>query len=315
MSEILKSELKKYGENTSVRGISKCFKTNDAFLKVLWLILSFGSTTYMAIKLYALLENYYEYPITTEFGEKSLIANLPFPPSSNLNLFDVTFDPSRSFRGMSLLLNVGPIKNTMISYQSSQSRGVKVSVHSPGILADLKRGFNVAPGTENIVEITQTERRRLDKPHNKLGCTMAMFSYVKYTHDMCNENYLQKFKSIDAGCKSHLLFWSGSELEKSLLKINYIMKQNFPYFQQDKAVHTYETMLGSVGVSTTGRPSRRLRWVYCTCYVTLGEDLFLFNPNDNNTGLLAFVVILLIFMTILKIVNIIFYVQVDVDLK
>ncbi|ESO11200.1 hypothetical protein HELRODRAFT_183441 [Helobdella robusta] len=116
-----------------------------------------------------------------------------------LKTSSLQFSSSNLVREMSLLLNVGPIRNTKMTYQSSllnsQSRGVKVSVHSPGTPADLKRGFNVAPGTENIVEITQTERRRLNKPHNK-------------------ENCLHKFICRNNQCKSHLLYLLDSELEK-----------------------------------------------------------------------------------------------------
>ncbi|ESO11199.1 hypothetical protein HELRODRAFT_183440 [Helobdella robusta] len=54
----------------SVRGISKFFKSNDIFLKSLWAILLLGCTTYLVYRLHQLLDVYYTYTITTEFGEK-----------------------------------------------------------------------------------------------------------------------------------------------------------------------------------------------------------------------------------------------------
>ncbi|ESN91452.1 hypothetical protein HELRODRAFT_165488 [Helobdella robusta] len=286
INQVIKSEILNYGENTSVRVISKFTRSKDAFLKLLWLVLLMGSTSYMIQRLYVLLSEYYEYPVTTQYGE-NVGQNIIFPDiticnldpfatlklddqsfsdfsnkldfiekrffeimkdqwdllgePSAMNLIDEAFEemasmssyllnlkkehfqtddcpnfivdcsffgtnwfqtrdscsianftrrwnpnyyscytietkkliPSNSniIRGISLLLNVGPPNVIPLIYKSSltssQARGVQVSVHSPGTPPDLKRGFNVAPGTGNIVEIVQKERTRLKAPHNK----------------------------------------------------------------------------------------------------------------------------------------------------
>ncbi|ESO03103.1 hypothetical protein HELRODRAFT_173987 [Helobdella robusta] len=187
-------------ESTSVRRVSKFFKSSDAFLKVLWLILLLGSTSYMTTRLYKLLKNYYAYPLTSDFRENTKIFTTVWCDVSiaflditicNLDLFAAAEPKEMSMN--EILSNLIEIKNKFFklrvdesisnnsednidfenvfkdlatnecSLLSFQSRGVKVSVQSPGALPDLKRGFNVAPETENIVEIIQTERR----PHNK----------------------------------------------------------------------------------------------------------------------------------------------------
>ncbi|ESO08917.1 hypothetical protein HELRODRAFT_168837 [Helobdella robusta] len=83
----------------------------------------------------------------------------------------LTVPDGSTVRGLSLLLNVGPPYLENLNYKfsltSSRARGVQVSVHSPGTPADLKRGFSVAPGTENIVDITQTKKTRQDYPYTR----------------------------------------------------------------------------------------------------------------------------------------------------
>ncbi|ESN97533.1 hypothetical protein HELRODRAFT_177964 [Helobdella robusta] len=130
-----------------------------------------------------------------------------------LQMSNINISNKNVIRGISLLLNVGPPNFINVPYQfsltKSQARGVQVSVHSSGTPADLKRGFNVAPGTENIVEIVQTERKRIDKPHNKLGCTLKKTlessNSTKYTQDLCVEYCEQKLSKQNSNCVSHLL--------------------------------------------------------------------------------------------------------------
>ncbi|ESN91421.1 hypothetical protein HELRODRAFT_165453 [Helobdella robusta] len=334
MSQVIKSEIIKYGENSSVRGISKYFKSNDLFLRFLWLVLLVGSTTYMIYSLCILLNDYYTYPVTTEYGEKIgqnilfpdiTICNLdpfnageseefslneyliklktvknrfleivgndpPFNESWSMKIVNNAFNEmasvsgyimnlnknrpelidcpnfivdckffgsnwfemkdacsvdnftrrwnanyytcytlktgalkksySKSIRGLDLLLNVGPVNLMKIPYKSSftssQSRGVQVSVHSPGTSPDLKRGFNVAPGTENVVEIIQTERKRLKVPYNKLDCTdekMLSNSSETYTHDLCTEYCQQDNMKNLCDCNTHLLSVPDKEMD------------------------------------------------------------------------------------------------------
>ncbi|ESO10568.1 hypothetical protein HELRODRAFT_185250 [Helobdella robusta] len=326
--EALKSELLKYGENTSIRGIPKFFKSKDIFLKVLWLVFFITCTAVLIYLLITLFNKFYTWPVTTKYGEKVgqpltfpdiTICNLDplaegepdylkineyltyvenykqdilnYLENANItgddssfaevrNMFDEIFSvsgyiinlkktrpesndcpnfivdcsffgynwfqtdaictaenftkrwnanyytcytlktssllnisSSNNIRGLSLILNLGPPSLIQVPYKSSltnsQARGVQVSVHSPGTSPDLKRGFNVAPGTENIVEIVQTERSRLDKPHNRLGCTnernMLFSPTEKYTSDLCVEYCIQELINKTCGCVTHLL--------------------------------------------------------------------------------------------------------------
>ncbi|ESN91441.1 hypothetical protein HELRODRAFT_165474 [Helobdella robusta] len=338
INQVIKSEILNYGENTSVRVISKFTRSKDAFLKLLWLVLLMGSTSYMIQRLYVLLSDYYAYPVTTQYGE-NVGQNIIFPditicnldPFASLKLDDqflsdfsskLKFIKNRFFeiikdelnlleksaldvlngafeemasvsgylinlekeyqqsddcpnfivdcsffgtnwfetrdscsianftrrwnpnyyscytmetknlktsnsniiRGISLLLNVGPPNVIPLIYKSSltssQARGVQVSVHSPGTPPDLKRGFNVAPGTGNIVEIVQKERTRLKAPHNKsnenflrLDCIEeSSNSSKKYTYDLCREYCQQNELKFKSGCLTHLLFIKDRDL-------------------------------------------------------------------------------------------------------
>ncbi|ESN90301.1 hypothetical protein HELRODRAFT_165950 [Helobdella robusta] len=81
---------------------------------------------------------------------------------------------------VSVVLNVGSSYHNRLCLLSSQSRGVHVSVHNPGSPPDLKRGLIMAPGTENIVTIVQTERFRLDKPHNNFYEKITLFGLLDW---------------------------------------------------------------------------------------------------------------------------------------
>ncbi|ESO10578.1 hypothetical protein HELRODRAFT_167080 [Helobdella robusta] len=120
---------------------------------------------------------------------------------------------SAQAKGIQLLLNVGPTKELQIPYKNSfstsQARGVQVSVHSPGTPPNLQRGFSVAPGSENIVTIVQTEKTRLNQPHNKLGCTYDKFLKTspseRYTKEACIDFCRQENIYREIGCVSHYL--------------------------------------------------------------------------------------------------------------
>ncbi|ESN92782.1 hypothetical protein HELRODRAFT_164895 [Helobdella robusta] len=124
-----------------------------------------------------------------------------------------TLSNNMSVRGLYLMLNIGPPSVKQIPYQysftRSQARGVQVDVHRSGTPPSPKNGFSVAPGTENIVTIVQTEKHRLDKPYNKFGCTAETILNVSpnefYTRDSCIEFCKQKNILKNCGCVSHYL--------------------------------------------------------------------------------------------------------------
>ncbi|ESN98602.1 hypothetical protein HELRODRAFT_162034 [Helobdella robusta] len=326
MLSVIKSELVKYGENTSIKGIPKILKSKDIFLKGLWFLFFLASTVLLAYLLQRLFTNYYSWPVTTKYGEnRKQTMSFPDITVCNLDIFaegepeELSMKDYLSFvnstkndqfeniiklsteynmemkyvsdileeldslsgyimnlkknrpksvdcpdfivdctlfgtdwfeakeacsvdnftrvwnidyytcytlkvdnlkltnfnvmRGISLLLNIGPPNFIQLPFRhsltSSQARGVQVSVHSAGTPPDLKRGFNVAHGTENIVEIVQTKTLRLDEPYNIMGCTnkeaMPYSNSGNYSSDLCIE-YCQQHKiSEECGCMTHLL--------------------------------------------------------------------------------------------------------------
>ncbi|ESO10573.1 hypothetical protein HELRODRAFT_167075 [Helobdella robusta] len=116
-------------------------------------------------------------------------------------------------KGLTFILNVGPpnydqlpIRSTIVG---SQTRGVQVSVHSPGSSPDLKRGFSVAPGTEAVVTIVQTKNKRLNQPYHVVDCTnelkMPSYPKEKYSRDLCIEYCKQKLIHETCGCMSNYL--------------------------------------------------------------------------------------------------------------
>ncbi|ESN95888.1 hypothetical protein HELRODRAFT_178803 [Helobdella robusta] len=118
-----------------------------------------------------------------------------------------------SVKGLNLVLNVGPPNLFQIpylhSFTRSQARGVQVNVHSSGTPASLKNGFSVAPGTENIVTIVQTEKQRLNKPYHKEGCThetsLKVSPNERYTRDSCVDFCKQENILKNCGCVSPYL--------------------------------------------------------------------------------------------------------------
>ncbi|ESN91797.1 hypothetical protein HELRODRAFT_165877 [Helobdella robusta] len=436
MGDNLKSEIIKYGENTSVRGLSKYFKSKDVFLKLLWLGLLLGSTSYMSYRLYLLFSDYLEYPVSTEYGEKVVwfklflendsgyglknvyylftlfliikvlsicdivfklnseifVLNFDFQIGQSISFPDITLcnldvfaegepkeisvkdylenlenfkkrfqailnnktaiqwneqhidmkingsssiklrevdeafeemtslagyiinlnrsrpqsvdcphfvvdcnffgtnwfetkdkcsvssfarvwnanyytcytlktsklnvNSSTNIRGLNVLLNVGPPNSIQVPYRSSltssQGRGVQVSVHSPGTPPDLKRGFNVAPGTENIVEIIQTNRNRLKLPYNKLGCTedVTLFSSssVKYTPDVCIDYCQQNLVKSMFKCFTHQLNVPEKKIEKTPLcgNLSAFMNANMSMTDDDIFFNSILRLSGSL---------------------------------------------------------------------
>ena len=109
------------------------------------------------------------------------------------------------------------LKNTVtsIAYLTSPSgRGVRVAVHNPGTMPDLKRGISIGPGTETKVEIVQTIRQRL---HNTIRWKRLLLPrniYLDllkelYTYDACLETCTQQ-KIVDK-CKCVSQFFQYTE--------------------------------------------------------------------------------------------------------
>ena len=118
------------------------------------------------------------------------------------------FNHSTPTRGMTLLLNNGPPFAEHIPYEmsltSSQSNGVTLVIHSPGTPPDLKRGFSIGAGTENVIKIVQTKVERLHTPHNPYDCTSQTYlensTKEKYSRDMCLD-YCSQIKIFNlCGC-------------------------------------------------------------------------------------------------------------------
>ncbi|ESN91481.1 hypothetical protein HELRODRAFT_165520 [Helobdella robusta] len=296
MIHVIKSELLKFGEGSSVKGVAKIFKSKDVIPRLLWLFFFLSSSVFMIYLLHKLFIEFYTYPIITKYGEQ-IGHNVTFPDvtlcnldplaegepkvsslkeylsfikyekkkflekilksnSSNtearmkevkdalegfdsfsgyiinmnkdlhksrdcpdfvvdcaffsdewfktketcsisnftrrwsanyyvcytLEIKNLKFVNSTVIRGLNVILNVGPPNLIKLPYVSSltnvQGRGIQVSVQSPGTPPDIKRGINFAVGTQNYLEIIQTERLRTDKPHNS-----------EHYNDHYNEHY------------------------------------------------------------------------------------------------------------------------------
>ncbi|ESO10574.1 hypothetical protein HELRODRAFT_167076 [Helobdella robusta] len=170
-----------------------------------------------------------------------------------------------TIRGLSLVLNVGPpnfyqlpLRSTIVG---SQTRGVQVSVHSPGSSPDLKRGFSVAPGTENVVTIVQTSRTRQNKPYNTLGCTsyktVPLLPTEKYHRDLCIETCKQKLIEKNCGCLSHYLYIPSSFLDPvkicrnfSFDENNFSSKSSFNKSKMEDVIDSYLCSMKYVDTST-----------------------------------------------------------------
>ncbi|ESO00529.1 hypothetical protein HELRODRAFT_175486 [Helobdella robusta] len=344
MDGSIKLELLNYADTSSIRGISKFFKSKDAFLKTLWFLSFVVSMSFMIYLLDESVGRYNRRSITTRYGEK-IGKNVQFPditlcnldpfaegytglpvsaffasvrnhknlvideykkimeanknqslkaidvnkvfekfdsvsglilslnknrPKSddcpnfitdctifdsdwfeidsqcsaanftrhwNANYYtcytlktsDLQISNSTIIRGLSLLINIGPPNVVQIPYKSSltnsQARGVQVSVHNPDIPPDLRRGFSLASGTENIIQIVQTDVIRQNKAENKVSCTdkskMPFQSSVKYNSDLCKDYCQQKIIQRKCGCMTHLLAIPEDEIDKAELCGNF----------------------------------------------------------------------------------------------
>ena len=110
-------------------------------------------------------------------------------------------------RGMILILNNGPPNKEQTSLVNSLTlleNEVRLAIHSPGTLPDLKRGVGLSPGTNNKIKVTQTNIQRLDKPYNPIGCTRQEYlpnsTSEKYDQDQCIEYHFQLQIYQNCGC-------------------------------------------------------------------------------------------------------------------
>ncbi|ESO10575.1 hypothetical protein HELRODRAFT_167077 [Helobdella robusta] len=343
-SDEIKLKLVNYGKSTSIRGVPKCFNSDDRVLRGLWIGSVVICTLVLIGQLVVSIQKFYARPIMTQFGEmigekvvfpditfcnidpfatghskdlpidqyfyflkvnKNLFRNLSmneFNLSENMEetiyneLFSVpnyiinlkkrgqikstdcpnfivdssivssnwfttnlschenftriwnpnyytcytlrtskiNSEKNLTIRGLSFVLNVGPPNYFQLPFRStivgSQTRGVQVSVHSPGSSPDLKRGFSVAPGTETVVSIVQSKRTRQDKPYSAVGCTdennMPTYPKEKYTQDLCIEFCKQKLIEESCGCMSHQFNVPLSVLDDINLCGNFSLSKN-----------------------------------------------------------------------------------------
>ena len=82
--------------------------------------------------------------------------------------------PQKDVRGLTAILYLDDFSDAIHKVFLSdlthpQSHGLRVVVHEPGILPDIKLGFNVPAGHDISVQLTLVEKGRLHAPH--FGCT------------------------------------------------------------------------------------------------------------------------------------------------
>ena len=65
----VKQELKNFGETTSFRGIARIIKSNDKFLKFMWIVAVLACTAVLVFLFVTLFTKFFNWPVTTKFGE------------------------------------------------------------------------------------------------------------------------------------------------------------------------------------------------------------------------------------------------------
>ena len=124
-----------------------------------------------------------------------------------------TYRPSETsignIRGSSFILNINDFPNTMSDVISTDpsfafETGVRVAIHSPGTMPNIKTGMSIGPGSTTIVSMMPTIRKRLDKPYNIHGCSDQMYldnsADVVYSWEACYDTCLQNITLNKCGC-------------------------------------------------------------------------------------------------------------------
>lgn len=97
----------------------------------------------------------------------------------------------------------------------SRASGVRVAINTRGLLANMKQGISVGPGTETTIRLRNTERQRVNRPHG--NCTDQKLvdnkdnTSVAYTLSGCYELCLQQIYINACNCLNSLFYYSGHQ--------------------------------------------------------------------------------------------------------
>ena len=81
--------------------------------------------------------------------------------------------------------------------------GVRVAIHSPGTMPNMRTGMSIGSGSTSIVSMMPTIRKRLDKPYNIHGCSDEMYldnSADVYSFEACYDTCLQNITLNKCRC-------------------------------------------------------------------------------------------------------------------
>jgi len=68
-SSRIRTDLRKFAESTSVRGVSRIFKSGDGVLRILWVIAVVFCAAVLVFQLYSIVSQYLRYEFSTATKE------------------------------------------------------------------------------------------------------------------------------------------------------------------------------------------------------------------------------------------------------
>ena len=143
-----------------------------------------------------------------------------------------TFRPSRTYndiiRGVSFIININDFPEGMTEGFSTDlffafETGVRVAIHSPGTMPNMRTGMSIGPGSTTIMTIMPTIRKRLDKPYTIHGCSDKVYLDtsvdVVYSWEACYDTCLQNITLNKCGCVMPFYQFTMYQLRKANYRV------------------------------------------------------------------------------------------------
>jgi len=157
----------------------------------------------------------------------------------------------QNVRGFSAIYHVAEFLNNQLvdfnmNLDISRSTGLRVLVHTPGTVPNMKLGISVSPGTETTVKLYQSIRSHLPDPYSNCTEQKTLGSSI-YTQQYCLDVCLQDQALQECGCILGTWQYTDQQLERanyticgniSINTINSVIK--WEGFQKQICIDTFQ---------------------------------------------------------------------------
>lgn len=139
-----------------------------------------------------------------------------------------------------------------LDLRNSRATGLRVAIHTPSSVPNMKQGITIGPGTETTITLTQTQRSMQPAPYSSctkkatLGAPDAAASETDaYTEDYCFDACMQRAYVKECNCVFSDMQATYLQLQNTNFTVNHYFMNFLFVFQQ---ISTWYTRCLSCGL-------------------------------------------------------------------